>query len=64
VLKGSSDYLEFDFTEFTYDKLRFPFVMLATNTSFHLVGHHATALVQENWLADHQPTSGRIGCLG
>jgi hypothetical protein len=54
VLKGSFDYLEFDGTEFTYDKLRFPFVMLTANIAFHLVGHPATALVQEDWLAGHQ----------
>jgi hypothetical protein len=46
-LRGLFDDSEFDGTEFTYNKFRFPFVMLTTKFTFHLVGHNTTALVQE-----------------
>jgi hypothetical protein len=50
-LRGLFDDSEFGGTEFTYDKFRFPFVMLTTELAFHLVGHHPNALAQEDWLA-------------
>lgn len=42
ALKCLFDDLEYDGTQFTYDKFRFPFVVFATNNTFHFVGHHST----------------------